>query len=59
MNRDQMRRHQQLPDVSPIADGVILALWYQRLDTVSIATYLRVPEWQVHNRLFHVREAAR
>jgi hypothetical protein len=54
-----MRLNQQLPDVGPIAEGVILALWKQGLDTLSIAKHLQAPEWQIYNRVFHVREAAR
>lgn len=59
MNRDRARLNQNLPDVSPLEDGVILALWKQGLDTFAIAVHLGRPEFQIANRLLHVREAAR
>jgi hypothetical protein len=63
MNRDEMRRREHLrytarlsvPDLDYIADGVILALWRQYIDTLQIAKHMNIPEWQVHNRLLHIR----
>lgn len=55
MNGDTTRRDQQLPDV--IEDGVILALWHERLDTYAIAKHLGRPEFQIANRLLHIRDA--
>lgn len=59
MTRDEARSIQQLPDISPVADGVILALWKQGLDTLGIAKHIHCPEFQVANRLLHIREAAK
>jgi len=39
-----------------VADGVILALWHQKLDTLSIARHLRVRESEIYNRLLHIRD---
>lgn len=58
MTRDEMRRNQQLPDVGPIADGVILALWRQGLDTMAIAEHTKIVEHQIYNRLSRIRETA-
>ena len=60
MNRDQMRRNQQVPIVISFeTDGIILALWRQGCDTLAIAKHMHLTEFQVHNRLLHIREAAR
>jgi hypothetical protein len=58
MNRDTLRHNQQLPGVSAVADGVILALWRQGLDTSAIAQHTKLAEWQVYNRLIHLRGSA-
>jgi hypothetical protein len=42
-----------------VDDGLIMALWKQGLDTYDIAKKLRLHEWQVANRLLHLREAMR
>ena len=54
MNRDTMRLNQKLPDVTPVEEGLILALWQKGYDTVSIAAHLRKAEFQIYNRLFHI-----
>ncbi|WP_316227858.1 hypothetical protein [Bradyrhizobium sp. SZCCHNR3015] len=52
------RSHSAAP-VSVVDDGLILALWRQKLDTVDIAKHLGRNEWEVANRLLHLREQAR
>jgi hypothetical protein len=52
VTRNQMRLNQQLPDVSLLEDGVIMALWGQGIDTVAIARHLGRPEFQIYNRLW-------
>lgn len=47
------------PEVTVVDDGLIMMLWNQKLDTCEIAKRLRLKEWQVHNRLLHLRETAR
>ena len=59
MNRDQMRRNQQVPIVISFeTDGIILALWHQGIDTLDIAKHMHLPEFQIHNRLLHIRGSA-
>lgn len=50
---------QHAPEVTFVDDGLIMMLWNQKLDTYEIAKRLRLKEWQVHNRLLHLREVAR
>lgn len=38
-------------------DVAILTLWKLKLNTQDIATKLKRPEWQIANRLLHLREA--
>lgn len=45
--------------MTDVDDALIAALWKQKLDTYAIAKQLHVYEWQVANRLFHIREAMR
>ncbi|WP_197433597.1 hypothetical protein [Bradyrhizobium sp. CCH5-F6] len=53
-------RLQHAPEpLTDVDDGLIVALWKQGLDTYAIAKQLHVFEWQVANRLFHIREANR
>lgn len=53
-------RLQHAPEaLTDVDDGLIAALWKQGLDTHSIAKQLHVHEWQVANRLLHIREAMR
>jgi DNA-directed RNA polymerase specialized sigma24 family protein len=42
-----------------VTDGVILALWRQRMDTKDIAARLGMREADVYNRLGRAREAGR
>jgi hypothetical protein len=42
-------------DLSIEDDGMILSLWKLKLDTFEIATRLKRPEWQIANRLLHLR----
>ena len=51
-------RRQALEAMTDVDDALIAALWKQGLDTYAIAKQLHVHEWQVANRLFHIREAA-
>ena len=44
-----------MPDVTMIHDGVILALWKEKFDTLDIAHKLGLRECQVANRLMHLR----
>lgn len=53
-------RLQHAPEpLTDVDDALIAALWKQGLDTYAIAKQLHVFEWQVANRLFHIREASR
>jgi hypothetical protein len=45
-------------EVTTVDEGVILALWRQDLDTLSIAQHLHLTEAQVYNRLWHLRQTA-
>ena len=45
-----------MPDVTIIHDGMIEALWKQKLDTFDIAQKLGLRESQVANRLARLRE---
>ena len=45
-----------MPDVTMIHDGVILALWKEKMDTFEIAKKLGLRESQVANRLRFIRE---
>lgn len=45
-----------MPDITMIHDGVILALWKEKLDTLEIARKLNLREVQVANRLARLRE---
>lgn len=57
-----MRNRIAREDIAPIdllTEGVILALWRQGCDTVEIARQTHLREWQVFNRLLHLREGAR
>ncbi|MCK1322124.1 hypothetical protein IVA94_14730 [Bradyrhizobium sp. 156] len=47
------------PEVTVVDDGLIMLLWSQKLDTCEIAKRLHLKEWQVANRLLHIREALR
>lgn len=57
-------RTTNLPDPRPILatdiiiDGMILALWRQKLDTYDIAKQLHLREHEVANKLWHLRNAA-
>jgi len=42
-------------DLSVADDGLIHLLWKLKLDTFEIATRLKRPEWQIANRLLHLR----
>ena len=44
-------------DLSAEDDATILALWRLKLNTYEIATKLKRPEWQIANRLMHIRTA--
>ena len=46
-------------DLSMLDDINIMTLWRLGWNTQNIATRLRRPEWQIHNRLLHLREATR
>ncbi|GAC1572991.1 MAG: hypothetical protein NVS3B5_02240 [Sphingomicrobium sp.] len=50
---------QDVRDVTTVDDGVMLALWRQGLDTLAIAKQMQLAEWQVANRLWHIREVLR
>lgn len=52
---------QHVPDVTIAHDGLILMLWNKGKgkDTLTIARQLGLHEWQVYNRLLHLREASR
>jgi hypothetical protein len=52
-------RRQAMEAMTDVDDALIAALWKQGLDTYAIAKQLHVHEWQVANRLFHIREAMR
>lgn len=54
--RERRRMVEQMTDVD---DALIAALWKQGLDTYSIARQLHVHEWQVANRLLHIRDSSR
>lgn len=54
----EQRQHAAEP-ITLVDDGLIMALWKQGLDTFDIAKQLHLHEWQVANRLQHLREAAR
>lgn len=43
-------------DLSMTDDATILALWKLRLNTQEIAVKLARPEWQIANRLLHLRD---
>jgi predicted transcriptional regulator len=45
-----------MPEITMIHDGVILALWRERMDTLDIAKKLNLRESQVANRLARLRE---
>lgn len=42
--------------LTEVDDALIAALWKQGLDTYAIAKQLHVFEWQVANRLLHIRD---
>ena len=44
-------------DLSVGDDAMIMALWKLKLDTLDIAHKLKRPEWQIANRLLHLRDA--
>jgi hypothetical protein len=47
-------------EMTVVDDGLIMALWQTgKFDTVDIARQLHLHEWQVANRLLHLREAMR
>lgn len=46
-----------LREMTPVDEGLILALWRQGLDTLSIARHLHLTESQVYNRLWHLRQS--
>lgn len=50
---------QSIREMSPADDAGMLRLWRDGHDTIVIAEKLNLQEWQVYNRLLHVREAAR
>lgn len=50
---------QHLPDLTVTHDGLIWMLWKQGKDTYEIATRLGLKEFQVANRLPHIRETMR
>jgi hypothetical protein len=52
MNRARLK--QDIPPLGLEEEGVILALWRQKYDTLDIARKIGRPEWQVHDRLFEV-----
>lgn len=58
MNR-RMLPVRQMNETDPIADGVVLALWKSGLDSLSIARHMQVHEYEIANRLLHIREVAR
>jgi hypothetical protein len=43
-------------DTTEHDDATILALWKLKLNTFEIATKMKRPEWQVANRLMHIRQ---
>ena len=43
-------------DLSVTDDIAILTFWKLKYDTQDIARKLRRPEWQIANRLLHLRE---
>ncbi|MCK1541426.1 hypothetical protein IVB12_05395 [Bradyrhizobium sp. 179] len=53
----EQRQHAQ--EMTLVDDGLILALWKQGLDTYDVAKRLGLHEWQVANRLLHLRETMR
>lgn len=50
---------QDVPAISTTDEGLMLALWKSGYDTAAIAGKLHLLEWQVANRLWHLREAHR
>ena len=46
-------------DLSVTDDIAILTFWKLKFDTLEIATKLKRPEWQIANRLLHLREEQR
>ena len=46
-------------DLSMLDDINIMTLWKLGWTTQNIATRLRRPEWQIANRLLHLREETR
>jgi hypothetical protein len=59
LNRVVKAHRQSAEEMTLVDDGLIMALWKQGLDTFDIAKQLHLHEWQVANRLLHLREAAR
>jgi hypothetical protein len=54
------RAHEDTPPIDLVKEGMIVALWQRvGLDTYDIAVKLGLREWQVHNRLLHLREGKR
>lgn len=39
-------------------DAMIMAMWNLKLNTLEIAHKLKRPEWQIANRLLHLRDEA-
>lgn len=50
-------RIEHVPQITVVDDGMIMMLWNQSLDTCEIAKRLQLKEWQVANRLLHLRAA--
>lgn len=50
---------QDVRSITTVDEGVMLALWQQGLDTAAIAKQMQLFEWQVFNRLLHLRGAKR
>lgn len=57
MTRPAIR--EDLPPIDFVKEGAIIALWKQGLDTLEIARKLNLREFQVFNKLLHLREGAR
>ena len=49
-------RLQHKLELTPERDGIMFYLWKSGLDTADIAERLGLHEWQVANRLLHLRE---
>jgi len=47
------------PAIPVIDDATLLRLWSLRVDTLTIAEHMKVPEWQVYNRLMYLRGGRR